>query len=244
MCSKRTLDEAKKNLGLVTHRKGKGKDHVVWSALPTATEPKKQPAKAGSVAKKSANKPAQARAAGEKASGQKGYRHGDREQAAGQQGTDQSADGPIAQNVGDRNLVRTVNSLQIAVCKELQHKSRKVAIGTRPAIKHYTEKENTMSEQTNISWTDHTFNPWMGCDKVSAGCNNCYAEQLVGGRWATPAIVPWGTAKYATPSAYAVNWAKVPEVEHLGLEAFMAKLSLCPVHRARPCHSFSFRQTA
>ena len=28
--------------------------------------------------------------------------------------------------------------------------------------------------KTNISWTDFTWNPWMGCRKVSAGCKNCY----------------------------------------------------------------------
>lgn len=33
-----------------------------------------------------------------------------------------------------------------------------------------------MSEQTKIEWADHTFNPWMGCTKVSPGCANCYAE--------------------------------------------------------------------
>lgn len=33
-----------------------------------------------------------------------------------------------------------------------------------------------MGEKTGISWTDHTFNPWWGCTKVSAGCDNCYAE--------------------------------------------------------------------
>lgn len=27
-----------------------------------------------------------------------------------------------------------------------------------------------------IEWTDHTFNPWEGCTKVSPGCANCYAE--------------------------------------------------------------------
>ena len=34
-----------------------------------------------------------------------------------------------------------------------------------------------MGETTGISWTDHTFNPWIGCSKVSAGCTNCYAER-------------------------------------------------------------------
>lgn len=33
-----------------------------------------------------------------------------------------------------------------------------------------------MGEETAISWTDHTFNPWIGCTKVSAECDNCYAE--------------------------------------------------------------------
>ena len=35
-----------------------------------------------------------------------------------------------------------------------------------------------MAETTKISWTDHTFNPWIGCQSVSPGCDNCYAEAL------------------------------------------------------------------
>jgi protein gp37 len=35
-----------------------------------------------------------------------------------------------------------------------------------------------MAENSNISWTDHTWSPWRGCTKVSAGCANCYAEAL------------------------------------------------------------------
>ena len=31
-----------------------------------------------------------------------------------------------------------------------------------------------MGKNSNISWTDHTWNPWVGCSKVSAGCQNCY----------------------------------------------------------------------
>lgn len=33
-----------------------------------------------------------------------------------------------------------------------------------------------MGETTGIEWTDHTFNPWIGCTKVSPGCTKCYAE--------------------------------------------------------------------
>lgn len=33
-----------------------------------------------------------------------------------------------------------------------------------------------MGETTLISWADKTFNPWVGCQKVGPGCDNCYAE--------------------------------------------------------------------
>ncbi|GAB7542982.1 hypothetical protein CS8_026520 [Cupriavidus sp. 8B] len=33
-----------------------------------------------------------------------------------------------------------------------------------------------MSESTKIEWTDATFNPWIGCTKVSPACDHCYAE--------------------------------------------------------------------
>lgn len=33
-----------------------------------------------------------------------------------------------------------------------------------------------MAENSGIEWTHHTFNPWIGCTKVSAACDHCYAE--------------------------------------------------------------------
>jgi protein gp37 len=33
-------------------------------------------------------------------------------------------------------------------------------------------------KNTKIEWTHHTFNPWIGCTKVSPGCAHCYAETL------------------------------------------------------------------
>ena len=35
-----------------------------------------------------------------------------------------------------------------------------------------------MSQKSNIEWTDATWNPVVGCTKVSPGCKNCYAETL------------------------------------------------------------------
>lgn len=35
-----------------------------------------------------------------------------------------------------------------------------------------------MGQNSAIEWTEHTFNPWWGCVRVSPGCQNCYAEAL------------------------------------------------------------------
>src|ERR1039458_5854461 len=45
-----------------------------------------------------------------------------------------------------------------------------------------------MGENSKIEWTDHTFNPWVGCTKVSPGCDHCYAES-----WSKRSgLVQWG----------------------------------------------------
>jgi protein gp37 len=35
-----------------------------------------------------------------------------------------------------------------------------------------------MAENSAIEWTDTTWNPVMGCTKISAGCDNCYAARF------------------------------------------------------------------
>ena len=35
-----------------------------------------------------------------------------------------------------------------------------------------------MAKNTAIEWTESTWNPITGCNKISAGCENCYAERL------------------------------------------------------------------
>lgn len=45
-----------------------------------------------------------------------------------------------------------------------------------------------MAENTKIEWAHHTFNPWVGCTKVSPACDHCYAEG-----WAKRSgMVQWG----------------------------------------------------
>lgn len=49
-----------------------------------------------------------------------------------------------------------------------------------------------MAENTLIEWADHTFNPWMGCTKVSPACDHCYAEALMDTRYGK---VRWGAGQ-------------------------------------------------
>ena len=55
-----------------------------------------------------------------------------------------------------------------------------------------------MGENSKIEWTDHTFNPWVGCTKISPGCDHCYAEG-----WAKRSgLVTWGGERRRTSAAY------------------------------------------
>jgi protein gp37 len=42
-----------------------------------------------------------------------------------------------------------------------------------------TFAQEMVMENSKIEWTDHTFNPWIGCTRVSPGCAHCYAETLM-----------------------------------------------------------------
>lgn len=39
-----------------------------------------------------------------------------------------------------------------------------------------------MAENSAIEWTDHTFNPWEGCQKVGPGCDHCYRRERADNR--------------------------------------------------------------
>ncbi len=49
-----------------------------------------------------------------------------------------------------------------------------------------------MGENSKIEWCHHTFNPWLGCAKLSRACDNCYAEKE---RAVTCLGVTWGAGQ-------------------------------------------------
>lgn len=82
-----------------------------------------------------------------------------------------------------------------------------------------------MAENSKIEWTDHTFNPWTGCTKVSPGCDHCYAEG-----WAKRSgSVQWGNApRRRTTEAnwrLPVKWNAQAEREGRRFRVFCASLA-------------------
>jgi protein gp37 len=67
-----------------------------------------------------------------------------------------------------------------------------------------------MGENSKIEWTTHTFNPWFGCQKVSPGCDHCYAEAMMDHRYGK---VQWGPHGNRIRTSQAnwrlpIKWAK------------------------------------
>lgn len=75
-----------------------------------------------------------------------------------------------------------------------------------------------MAENTKIEWTDHTFNPWIGCTKVGPGCDHCYAENLMDKRMG---VAVWGPGNERVRTKDA-NW-KMPLRWNAQADAFMAQ---------------------
>ena len=57
--------------------------------------------------------------------------------------------------------------------------NKKTAIGLGCSL--IGQKSEWLKTETDIAWTDATFNPIWGCTKVSEGCRNCYAAEWAHG---------------------------------------------------------------
>lgn len=84
-----------------------------------------------------------------------------------------------------------------------------------------------MGENTKIEWAHNTFNPWIGCTKVSDGCRNCYAETLMDTRYGR---VKWGKGQPRALTSDAnwrkpLQWNKQAEKEGLRYRVFCASLA-------------------
>ena len=82
-------------------------------------------------------------------------------------------------------------------------------------------------ENTNIEWTTHTFNPWIGCQHVSPGCDHCYAESMMDHRYHRVDWGPNGERKRTSDQYWKqpIRWAKDARQKGHRLRVFCASLA-------------------
>jgi protein gp37 len=90
-----------------------------------------------------------------------------------------------------------------------------------------------MAKNSHIEWTNHTFNPWWGCHKISPACDNCYAEV-----WAKRVGQPiwgdeaprrfFGEAHWREP----IKWDKEAAAVGIRARVFCASMADVFEHRA------------
>jgi protein gp37 len=93
-------------------------------------------------------------------------------------------------------------------------------------------------ENSKIEWTHHTFNPWIGCTKVSEGCKHCYAETL-DKRWKRN---NWGPSNTRTRTSdenwkRPLQWNRKAEKEGVRYRVFCASLADVFEHHPDPGHA-------
>lgn len=89
-----------------------------------------------------------------------------------------------------------------------------------------------MAETTKIPWCDHTFNPWWGCEKVSAGCDNCYAEAKAR-RWGFNIWGPEAARRFLSPNAWKEPRKWNAKAEEAGQRRRVFCGSMCDVFEDR-----------
>jgi len=88
-----------------------------------------------------------------------------------------------------------------------------------------------MADTSKIAWTDSTFNPWIGCAKVSAACKHCYAESdTFARRSRANGLELWGVdaARHVTSDGYwraPLRWNIDAEKAGVRRRVFCASLS-------------------
>jgi len=84
-----------------------------------------------------------------------------------------------------------------------------------------------MAENSAISWTTHTWNPWMGCTKVSPACDGCYAEALMDKRYGKVQWGPHGERKRTGASTWndPIRWNRQAEKDGTRPFVFCASLA-------------------
>lgn len=98
-----------------------------------------------------------------------------------------------------------------------------------------------MGEISNIQWTGSTWNPWIGCHKISPGCKFCYAE-----RWMKRTGTDLHSVRRTSEKTFhsPPTWKESRKIFTCSLSDFFLKEAdawrdeAWEVIRASPCHTY------
>lgn len=82
-------------------------------------------------------------------------------------------------------------------------------------------------ENSKIGWTDNTFNPWIGCTRVSSGCIHCYAETLMDKRLGKAEWGPTGIRQRTSEDYWKqpLKWNRAAKESGKSIRVFCASLA-------------------
>lgn len=89
---------------------------------------------------------------------------------------------PSVLNKYEADLMASVNLLKMTekFKKFFKVKERSEHYINVPALKYKAlKKKIKIPKMSLINWTEHAWNPWRGCEKVSAACKNCYIARMI-----------------------------------------------------------------
>ena len=88
-------------------------------------------------------------------------------------------------------------------------------------------------KNSKITWTDHTFNGWIGCTKVSPGCRNCYACTMMDTRYGRVQWGPCGTRQRTSVQYWRQPLRWNAEAKEAGVRHRVFSASLADVFEKR-----------
>lgn len=100
-----------------------------------------------------------------------------------------------------------------------------------------------MGTDTKIEWTEHTFNTWWGCARVSPACVNCYADSLAH-RWGQELWRRKGPRRFMADAYWRKPLAWNCAAEEAGKPAMVFCASMADVFEDHPVPEVHAQQDA
>lgn len=142
--------------------------------------------------------------------------------ASGQERFGGQSDWPQLVSLGGRQEVGRFRGLVVSSACRPRRVGRVVARRSQKGLPWALERGAEM-ENSKIGWTDHTWNPWQGCNKVSDGCKFCYIGGIMRRAGREPFAGPIRTSRETWRKPR--SWDRAPASRRARLRVFTCSMS-------------------